>query len=214
MFQRIIYQIVTFVRQPLFRLAAVFIIAAVLTFFAFSQAGSWLVVDNPLPERIDVICTFAGDSRRVEYSRELMLKHPDAQWFLSDYKDGYSRLLQRSNFNMKRVMVVDTCKSTFSEVSAFGSMFGSYHKARFGGNSDTVLNVVCVSSPYHMRRIQIMAQRHIKTDAAKISCCPVPLDRYKWSTDTFRFWWRSNTIISITSLEFFKLGYFMLTGFF
>lgn len=214
MFQRVTNHIGNLPRQPLFWLAAVFLIAAVLTCFAFRQAGSWLIVNNPLPERIDVICTFAGDSRRVEYSRELMLKHSGAQWFLSDYKDGYSRLLYKANFDMKRVMVVDTCKSTFSEVSAFGSMLEGYYKARFGVRSDTVLNVVCVSSPYHMRRIQIMAQRHIKNNTVRISCCPVPLDRYKWSADTFRFWWRSNTIISITSLEFLKLGYFMLTGFF
>ena len=35
-----------------------------------------------------------------------------------DYKDGHSRLLKRSNYDMSKVSVIDSCRNTYSEVDA------------------------------------------------------------------------------------------------
>jgi hypothetical protein len=209
-----IIRFLSFLRQPLIRVIGIFLFVALITLVAFRQVGSWLTVADTPPRRIDVVCTFGGDHQRVIYSKKLMADHPDAHWFLSDYKNGNGRLLQKNNFDMRRVSIIDTCKSTLSEINAIGSWLAYYRTTRFGHDSKQQLNVALVSSPYHMRRIKIMAQRRIKIENVKLYIMPVPLDNYLWSEDTFRYWWRSNAIISVTTLELLKLGYFILTGYF
>ena len=90
----------------------------VLCLFLLLNMGRWLVISDPVPENLDLIVTFAGEQQRVAYSRELSMKFPKSFWILSDYKNGYSRLLRRSNFDMSRVHIVDTCKNTVSEIDA------------------------------------------------------------------------------------------------
>ena len=198
-------------RQPLARFIAGFLLVTLAVFIAFRQLGLWLIAADPVPARLDVICTFAGESRRVDYSKKLMLQNNDAHWLLSDYKDGHGRLLQKSNFNMRRVTIFDTCKNTHSEINAMHEWIEHYR--HMSGRDTATLDIGLVSSPYHMRRIKIMASRHLSGAHLRIHLLPVPLDDYRWTRDTYRFWWRSNYITSLSLLELVKIGYFLLTGY-
>lgn len=204
----------TILRQPLVRFVGGFCCVVILTLFVFRQLGSWLLVADVPPASIDIICTFAGDNKRVDYSKKLMIAHPGAHWVLSDYKDGHGRLLQKNHFDMSRVTIIDTCKSTLSEVTAFSLWLEEYRKRMAGSGAERTVSVALVSSPYHMRRIRIMTERRMSIDSIAVYLLPVPLDKYLWSEDTFRYWWRSNATASITTLEILKLGYFLLTGYF
>ena len=202
--------------QPLARFIAVFFAVLAITLIIFRQLGDWLIAADPPPPRLDVVCTFAGDRQRVVYSKELMFRHPEAHWFLSDYKNGHGRLLQKNSFDMHRVTIVDTCNNTVSEVNALCEWLDRYRPPPPSGASggDAVrLHVGLVSSPYHMRRIKIIASNRLSRPDIRWYLLPVPLEQYRWNRDTFRYWWRSGVITSITVLELMKIGYFLLTGY-
>lgn len=201
-------------RQPLARFVAGFLCVTFAVFFAFRQLGVWLIAADPLPERLDVVCTFAGESRRVDYSKKLVLRYDGAHWLLSDYKDGHGRLLQKNAFDMRRVTIFDTCKNTRSEINAMHQWIERYRCSPLTPGHDAApLEIGLVSSPYHMRRIKIMASRHIGNNHLRLHLLPVPLEEYQWSRDTFRFWWRSNYITSLSLLELGKIGYYLVTGY-
>lgn len=181
------------------------LIAAV---FLFISLGNWLIVTDSPPQDLDVICTFAGDRQRVTYSKELMAVYPSAHWLLSDYKNGYGRILLHNKYDMSRVTVVDTCSNTVSEVISIG------HWIDANTNSADPCHIGLVSSPYHMRRIKIMAGRLLQQPHIHVYLLPVPLSYYKWDKKTFRYWWHNRYTTDITLLEMIKIGYFLFTGYF
>jgi len=200
-------------RKPL---TIILLLVAALLFcvFVFRQAGAWLFVSDPCPSRLDAICTFAGENVRVEYSKELMARFPLAHWFLSDYKNGHSRILQKQQFDMSRLTSVDTCKSTISEINTFAARIRQVRAEHDRTGDTATLRIGLVSSPYHMRRIKIMSGRRIRMDRIQVYCLPVPFDYYSWNHDSLRYWWRSNAFVHVTTSELFKLAYFILTGYF
>lgn len=105
-------------------LAATLFIAGMLM---YRGLGNWLVVDNPVPAHIDVIFTFGGESVRDTYSRELATAHPEAVWVVSTWSAAAkSRNLSQSEFDSRKVVIVDTCKSTWSELLYLRSFIGGY----------------------------------------------------------------------------------------
>ncbi|MFP4164356.1 MAG: YdcF family protein [Chitinispirillaceae bacterium] len=199
-------------------------VAAVSLFVFLLNAGSWLLVSDPLPERLDVVFTFGGENARVRYSKELMKKHLEAHWFLSDYKFGYTRLLRKDGYNMKRVSHTDTCSNTLSEVAVLDYWVRSgeaYRRSR-GSEADSVqfihqsgaasLQVGLVSSPYHMRRIQMMVDRTDLKGRVQFHFLPVPMNRYDYDRDMFRKWWKYKNVRRVVISELQKIVYFWLTN--
>ena len=85
----------------------------------FINLGSWLDVSDPRPPHLDYIFTFAGEQARVNYSREIMKANPDAHWFLSDYKNGYARLLRKDGFDMERISQLTHAQTPFPKYRRF-----------------------------------------------------------------------------------------------
>jgi hypothetical protein len=186
----------------------VLVIFVIVTTLLLRNAGLYLLVNDPLPDKLDLIFTFAGENARNHYSEELLQQYPDAHWLLSDYKDGYVRILRRDSFNMSRVTVVDTCKNTFSEVLAL--------KKYLQISSDNLLRehirplqIGLISGPYHMRRIQMITQGTIRSSEFNIHYLPVPLDKYNWTKDMFKTWWKSPAY-EVVSSEILKIVYYKL----
>jgi uncharacterized SAM-binding protein YcdF (DUF218 family) len=203
-----------FANRPLTWLILGFLCLLLTFTFVVFRLGDWLTPSDPLPGSLDLIVTFAGENVRVEYSKELMSRYPEAHWLLSDYKNGYGRILQKNNYDMQRVTVVDTCKNTLSEINAAAAWISDSNRNSVAGNeAKRRLSVGLVSSPYHMRRIDLMARRYLSRLGIRYALLPVPLKKYQWGEKTFRYWWRSQLITSITMLELIKIGYFLLTGF-
>ncbi|MFP4014680.1 MAG: hypothetical protein ACLFVQ_11380 [Chitinispirillaceae bacterium] len=202
-----------------------FIITAVLFWLFLLNAGSWLLVSDPVPERLDVVFTFGGEGVRVKYSRELMERYTGAHWFISDYKFGYTRLLRRDGYDMERVSYTDTCSSTLSEVTVLNFWVRSGEARRqSAGNAaqDSVhfvsrsasspLHVGLVSSPYHMRRIKMMVNRTDLHDLVKFHYLPVPMERYSYNEQMFRKWWKHKSVMRLVISELQKITYFWLTN--
>ena len=202
-----------FSNKPLIRFLVGFLCILGILSIVFIRVGDWLTPADEPPGRLDLVVTFAGDSRRVEYSRELMSRYPEAHWLLSDYKNGHGRILQKKNYDMSRVSVVDTCKNTRSEVQAIAVWLEAYRPSGTATGTGP-FTVGLVSSPYHMRRIDIMAHRILSGKNIHCVLLPVPLKKYHWEEKTFRYWWRDNFVKTVTLLEILKIGYFLLTGYF
>lgn len=190
--------------------------AAILGFFLSINLGTLLSVSDPLPSRLDVIFTFAGENQRVTYSRNLTNLFPDAHWLLSDYYHFFSHILKRDGFSMTRVSFLDTCTNTLSEVHGLKDWINSHRdglkkppdtgaRKTTGIQKDHPLMIGLVSSPLHMRRIKIMTQTVFHDTTIHIYYLPVPLDQYHWSSQDITFWWRSKPIRNWVTSEIGKL---------
>jgi hypothetical protein len=184
--------------------------------FAVLNIGDWLVVSDPLPARIDFIFTFAGQNPRLTYSKELMERYGDAHWILSDFHHFYSRILTRNGFDMARVSAVDTASSTLSEVRALRDWLrtntGSFQRTPAAadtapGHSHSILSIGLVSSPYHMRRIKFMTNDIFRDHQKDVRFyyLPVPFERFHWTRQDMRAWWRSKTLRTFAGSEIGKL---------
>jgi uncharacterized SAM-binding protein YcdF (DUF218 family) len=183
------------------------IIAAII--IAFFNVGSWLLVEDNEPESLDLIFSFSGERVRNTYARELMGKYASAHWLMSDYKNGYNRILRKSNFDENRFSFVDTCSNTLAEVSALYDWIGQNKNTRFSKNNKVSIGLI--SSPYHMRRIKMMVDKRFgKKNVFTFHYLPVPLYRYKWTKEQYRYWWRFSGVSDNVISEIQKIVYFFL----
>ncbi|NLG16607.1 MAG: DUF218 domain-containing protein [Fibrobacter sp.] len=177
------------------------ILVSVFLVISFRNVGRWLIISDAVPPHLDIVFTFAGENVRVSYSKELMSRFDDARWILSDYKDGHSRLLRKGNYDMSRVIVIDSCKNTYSEVNALMDQLRLCDKELYVG---------LVSGPYHMRRIKMMLSRQERRPNVHFVFLPVPLERYNWTDSMIRRWWKSGSVSSAVFSEIQKIVYFVL----
>jgi uncharacterized SAM-binding protein YcdF (DUF218 family) len=186
-------------------IACAIIVLVVLGFAAVREAGVWLLVKDPLPDKLDIVFTFAGERYRVDYSSELMMKYPDAHWVLSDFKDGYFHYIKKKNFDVSRVTVVDTCVSTIFELKYLLKYLQEQRNLYPDG-----ITVGLVSGPYHMRRIQLMVKSRSKLNNIRFVYLPVPLKSYNTSEKMYKRWWNYSNISAIVFSELPKILYFYL----
>jgi uncharacterized SAM-binding protein YcdF (DUF218 family) len=187
---------------------AVLVALAVL---AYGNLGLWLVVSDPLPQSLDAFFTFAGDNDRIPYSRQLYARYPNALWIISDPTKKVVDSLSTQGFDTSRIVVVDTCKNTFSEVDCIAkrgiSMLG---KARMPGHR---LSIGLASSPYHMRRIKVLvAAKHPQAPVTFVYL-PAPFDLGGLSKKDYQTWWKSKVLAPIVRQEVNRIVYSIWRGF-
>lgn len=181
--------------------------------FAFRNLALWLVVSDPLPQSLDAIFTFAGDVHRINYSKELYNRYPGAQWLLSYPSRRITVPLKRDGFDTSRIAVVDTCKNTHSEVR-----FITEWASRSAGNSRRFskarpLSIGLVSTPFHMRRINLEVSRRGRSSACAFYYLPVPAGRFGLTEDDYKYWWKSDQLRPAIWLEFKKFIYYIFKYF-
>lgn len=188
----------------------ILLLFSILSILIVRNAGTYLLVSDPLPQKLDLVFTFAGENSRPVYSQELLKKYSCAHWLMSDYKKGYIRILRRDKYDMSRVSVIDTCKNTNSEVTAMLEWIGKNLELQ-SQKSGINIKVGLVSGPYHMRRIKMMVEYKLKEQNIDFYYLPVPMDRYKWTNEMFRNWWNS-PVYNVVSSELIKIAYFQLVN--
>jgi len=181
-----------------------------LGLFLFLNIGTLLTVEDPVPARLDVIFTFAGENQRVFYSRKLSERFPGAHWVLSDYFHMFSHILERDGFPMARVSILDTSTNTLSEVNGLKDWVRTHRDSlcaakKTAMNNPGPLRIGLVSNPLHMRRIKFMAQSVFSDTSIRIFYLPVPLEEYSWTSADIRYWWQSKTVRNWVSSEIEKL---------
>lgn len=178
--------------------------------FAFFNLGNWILVNDPLPEKLAVIFTFAGENVRDIYSQQLAEEYSDAVWVISGRnKIKYFEKLTNENFDTSRIFFVDTCTTTFSEVMYLKKWLNDYTNSIYkSGNSYfQQIHIGLVSGPYHMRRISILVERIFKNNKNNFYYLSVPFDRYNHTSDDYGIWWKHKVLRKILILETQKIVY-------
>jgi uncharacterized SAM-binding protein YcdF (DUF218 family) len=195
-------------RRLFYYLSAGAALSAAAALFCCLTIGRWLAVRDPLPERVDVVYMFFGENARFSYARGLMERFPGAHLVMSDNFRQYSRVLSREGFDMTRVTALDTCRSTLSEITALDGWLQDNREKLV--RAAPQVRIGLVSSPCHMRRIRFMARDVIRDTAFACFCLPVPLERYGWTDNDLRRWWRTGALRNWVASETAKLLWYWL----
>jgi hypothetical protein len=201
---------------------SIVIILVIVGWFAFRNAAFWLVVSDPPPQSVDALFTFAGENARITYSKKLFSEDSTALWMLSYPSNKIAIPLAHEGLDTSRIYVVDTCKNTKSEVAFILSRVDSIvreHISHSGKMKElhqrdyvkTPFVVGLVSTPYHMRRIQLLVAKHKANKCVELCFLPVPFDRYGWTKNQYATWWKNKTLRSNVFLEYKKLFYYFWT---
>ncbi len=132
------------------------IMATGLGIYFFINLGRWLVVNDPLPQKADLLFVFSGDGSRVDHAAQLMSgQYPDALLVCAAHdavriRRKYPEIAQKITIH-----VADSSDSTIEELRLLrrelrGDFGFDYH------NDNGIKDILLVSSPWHMRRISIM----------------------------------------------------------
>lgn len=168
------------------------LIFVMLSLFFIKYVGEWMMVSDPLPQKIDVIFTFSGENVRDQYSRELFNIYKESLWIVSCWydKEKYIGDLESEGYDTSRIFTVDTCSNTYSEVMFLKMYLRENYK-------DDKIVVGLVSGPYHMARIALITKKMNFSPRHSIRYLPVPKDRYVISYDVeyFKNWWRTKLML-------------------
>jgi uncharacterized SAM-binding protein YcdF (DUF218 family) len=176
--------------------------------FAFCNCALWLVVSDPLPATLDAVFTFAGESHRIVYSRELFLANKNSRWLLSYPSRRIAARLVKEGLDTSRITIVDTCKNTSSE-AAYVTDWAAKECMRF--TADRPLAIGLVSTPFHMRRIRMEITRKFKGKSCNFYYLPVPFERYGVTRQTYATWWLNKPLRQAVLLELQKYIFYFWT---
>lgn len=172
------------------------ILITIISVYMFQHLGTWLLVKDPIPGKLDIVFSFSGNVQRENYAIELLKLNPRALWIISANhiyrcgitRDKYFSALSEKGIDTSRVVYVDTCSSTWSELS----FFNNWLHARY--NYSDQLWIGLVSCPYHMRRIQLLTRRELAKNSFSFYFLPVPFSFYEHDEQhlsyiLFKNWW-------------------------
>ena len=104
------------------------IVLAATAWLVFKNLALWLIVSDPVPQSLDALFTFGGENTRVTYSKSLFLKNPHALWVISSDNKKIIQTLGKNGLDTTRILLVDTCSSTSSEISFLNNWYLGFHQ--------------------------------------------------------------------------------------
>jgi uncharacterized SAM-binding protein YcdF (DUF218 family) len=185
--------------------------AAAVCAYAFRNLALFLVVSEPLPPSLDAVFTFAGETQRIIYSKELFKQYTRSEWLISYPTKRISIPLGKKGLDTSRIFVVDTCRNTNSEAWYIADWALRTVNSNSGYSAARPLAIGLVSTPFHMRRIRLEVQRKYKGTACRFFYLPVPYERYGVTKHTYETWWMNKQLRPAVILEFNKFIYYFFT---
>jgi uncharacterized SAM-binding protein YcdF (DUF218 family) len=177
--------------------------------FVFRNLALWLVVADPLPASLDAIFTFAGETHRIIYSKELFAQYKQSRWLISYPSKKIAVPLGKGGLDTARITVVDTCKNTHSEAAFITQWAASAAAGNAACSPAHPLAVGLVSTPFHMRRIRTEIRKRASCSACRFFYLPVPFERYGVTRQVYQNWWLSKPLRQAVILEFEKYLYYL-----
>ena len=189
-------------------IAFIFLILSALALFFYSPR--YLILKTP-PVKSDVVVLLLGsiNKERAEEAHRLINEGYAGTLFVPAQKrnfntsdnanlSGYIKRLSKQNWlNPKREIKLNYQfqENTHLEIIAAKSMMDS---ANF-------TSAIFVSSPYHLRRIKIIADKVFKGKAYQLSFIP----SYHVKKDE-PLWWVSKNAVAMVVSEYIKIAWFLL----
>lgn len=167
------------------------------------RAGTWLVVEDPVPPHLDAIFTFSGEGIRTHYTEVALLPlFPRATWFLG--QSGHAFLARPSAGSRPgaRTFLTDA-SSTREEVC----LLRAWIERQPTDERPRPLDIGLVSGPYHMRRVATLAREILghpegsESLDVRLHLLPVPQDSYPLGARDYRHWWRERHLRRLVPRE-------------
>ncbi len=204
-------------------LGILLLICITLLVLAYRHLGMWLVASDPLPPSLDAYFTFASDNERIIYSKHLYKRYPAALWVLSYPRKRILVPLRKAGLDTSRIVVIDTCANTSSEVACIVNWANSAlrdsasaparklaAKTKFSPGS--TLRIGLVSSPYHMRRIKVLFSGRRPDTRAEFLFLPVPFWLCGMKKSDYETWWKNKALAPVVWVEVEKIAYLLWCG--
>ena len=186
----------------------ILLVCIVFGWYAFKNLALWLVVADPLPPSIDAIFTFAGETNRLVYSKELFGKYPGTQWLISYPSKKIAIPLRKDGFDISRIQIVDSCKNTNSEAMFLVNWAVEKTRQSKKFSEQKPLQIGLVSTPFHMRRIRLEIKRKTKDKAIRYYFLPVPYNKCGFTQNDYKYWWKNYVLKPAIILELKKYVYY------
>lgn len=173
---------------------------------AYRNLALWLFLSDPIPEKLNYICTFAGSSDREPYSLELLKSYKEATWIVNSFRKQLKRWAFQNGIDSNRIVVTPVCNSTLEEITSFREIvtrLESQPKHQSANKHKPAIGFV--SSPYHMRRISILFALSRNKAFRKGFFLPVPLDRTPFARGKLQNWWKDKYLNYLVKEEVLKI---------
>ena len=118
-------------------LSLILLICAVSIAIFIKDAGTWTIVQNPEPERIDIIFTFGGEFSREQFAFDLLMRHKDALWIASNPQPQTTALV--STLPKSRFVPIRGLRNTWDEVN--------YIVSKSSSRKNEKITIALVSGP-------------------------------------------------------------------
>lgn len=132
-------------------------------------------------------------------------------------------MLQREENDLSRITILDTCRSSLSEMRGLADWLKKRQQAtmidsnpnpakaaKFSSRATPPLRIALVSSPLHMRRIKYITETVFHDPTIRFYYLPVPLERYGWTHHSLTYWWMEKSVRTWVLSEIAKLVIFWL----
>jgi uncharacterized SAM-binding protein YcdF (DUF218 family) len=164
----------------------------------YTNAAQWLYVRSPLPEKIDYLCSFAGNESRDIYALQLYKRYKPV-WIASTSDRKYFLMrAYRNGVDTSKIIVTDKCESTLDEIRFFKSQINKFHLSE-------VQNLAFVSSPLHMRRILVYNSIVNHNNRLHIYSLPVSLEQSALSETLLNEWQKNKDVRDMVNFELIKM---------
>ena len=198
--------------------------------FAFVNLGKWLVVSNPLPEKLDVIFVFGGKGRH-EFALKIAQNHPESIIaFNHIYVEEIRNFLIEGGVDSNKIIGVYVRNGTFLNLPIDTFSTGTCLELSFLLNwlkkskqmgeflfpstqtshhiTDTShITVALVSDGFHMRRIQFLINRFHPEKTFNFIFVPVPLNMSTIKNASYDRWWQNKKLRALVLADILKTVY-------
>ena len=172
--------------------------------YVYERIGLWLIVSDQIPRKVDVLFCFGGDKQRVLFAAEILKQHPSTALLVGcPQHDSCHDALNQAGLQDSQVIFFDNCTNTVDEVLFLKKWIGS---RALKGRADSIPVVAMISSPWHMRRIALIAELVGLRPLAKLVMVPVPLSCYDLPANAFQKWYETPEVRKRVFREAMKIG--------
>lgn len=171
-------------------ITSLLLLFAIGVYKAFIGLGSWFYFSESLPVKVNIVFSFNGGHFRrdhafqicqsKEWDKPLWLMSctsvAEGEWYFTKNKTSY-----------KNVIYIDSCKSTIEEVKKLRMWLTE-------NNIQEGVNIICVSGPFHLRRVKFLIARVLTDNKYQFHYNAVPIELLENKDVDLKRWWQYENI--------------------
>ncbi|MGL1902936.1 MAG: YdcF family protein [Fibrobacterales bacterium] len=140
-----------------------------------------------VPQESDIIVSFAGNILRHWYA-ETLYKKSGCHWVISDPRDTIYKYVKLEVPDSTTMTPVYSGISTYTEITGIDSALATFVESRKKRYPDQ--RIIFISSPSHLARIKLMAERHVDVDDTKFLYLGLHQGYMAFTPEYYHYWWR------------------------